>query len=314
MFEGRNTPLTERTISLLRWHRYASGWQNLALFMLAIIGGSGLYELDGLRIEHEHRITTPFGDPSSAIVQGNFQGQAVLFLARHGTNHTFLPSEVNYRANIFALKLLGARRVVGISASGSLRQELKPGDLALVAQYFDHTRGQRAYSFFGQAVVAHVSTAFPACPNLSADIAQAAARCGLPIHRDKTYGCVEGPRLGTRAESFFLRDAARCDLVGMTNVPEAFLAREAQLGYCAICLITDYDCWTDDPAEHVSVDAFLAMYQGATAKAQRLVGELLQQPFSETPPDIRQALAGAVLTPDEALTATQRGWLDVLRQ
>ena len=314
MFEGRNTPLTERPISLLRWHRYASGWQNLALFMLAIIGGSGLYELDGLRIEHEHRITTPFGDPSSAIVQGTFQGQGVLFLARHGINHTFLPSEVNYRANIFALKLLGARRVVGISASGSLRQELKPGDLALVAQYFDHTRGQRAYSFFGQAVVAHVSTAFPACPNLSADIAQAAARCGLPIHRDKTYGCVEGPRLGTRAESFFLRDAARCDLVGMTNVPEAFLAREAQLGYCAICLITDYDCWRDDPAEHVSVDAFLAMYQSATAKAQRLVGELLQQPFSETPPDIRQALAGAVLTPDEALTATQRGWLDVLRQ
>ena len=314
MFEGRNTLLTERRISLLRWHRYASGWQNLALFMLAIIGGSGLYELDGLRIEHEHRITTPFGDPSSAIVQGTFQGQGVLFLARHGINHTFLPSEVNYRANIFALKLLGARRVVGISASGSLRQELKPGDLALVAQYFDHTRGQRAYSFFGQAVVAHVSTAFPVCPNLSADIAQAAARCGLPIHRDKTYGCVEGPRLGTRAESFFLRDAARCDLVGMTNVPEAFLAREAQLGYCAICLITDYDCWTDDPAEHVSVDAFLAMYQSATAKAQRLVGELLQQPFSETPPDIRQALAGAVLTPDEALTATQRGWLDVLRQ
>ena len=288
--------------------------KSVTCFMLAIIGGSGLYELDGLRIEHEHRMTTPFGVPSSTIVQGTYHDQDVLFLARHGANHALLPSEVNYRANIFALKQLGARRVVGISASGSLRQELKPGDLALVAQYFDHTRGQRAYSFFGQGVVAHVSTAYPACPSLSADIAQAAERCGQPIHQGKTYGCVEGPRLGTRAESFFLRDAARCDLVGMTNVPEAFLAREAQLAYCAICLVTDYDCWMDDPAHHVSVDAFLATYQGATAKARQLVGELLQRPFSETPADVRQALAGAVLTPDDALTATQRGWLEVLRQ
>ena len=288
--------------------------KSVTCFMLAIIGGSGLYELDGLRIEHEHRMTTPFGVPSSTIVQGTYHDQDVLFLARHGANHALLPSEVNYRANIFALKQLGARRVVGISASGSLRQELKPGDLALVAQYFDHTRGQRAYSFFGQGVVAHVSTAYPACPSLSADIAQSAERCGQPIHQGKTYGCVEGPRLGTRAESFFLRDAARCDLVGMTNVPEAFLAREAQLAYCAICLVTDYDCWMDDPAQHVSVDAFLATYQGATAKARRLIGELLQQPFTETPPDIRQALAGAVLTPDDALNAIQIGWLEVLRQ
>ena len=153
-------------------------------------------------------------------------------LARHGANHAFLPGEVNYRANMFALKQLGARRVVGISASGSLRQELKPGELALVDQYFDHTRGQRAYSFFGQGVVAHVSTAYPACPSLSADIARAAERCGQPIHLAKTYGCVEGPRLGTRAESFFLRDVAQCDLVGMTNVPEAFLAREARWLLC----------------------------------------------------------------------------------
>ena len=288
--------------------------KNVMLSMLAIIGGSGLYELDGLRIEHEHRITTPFGDPSGVIVQGSYHDQGVLFLARHGANHALLPSEVNYRANIFALKQLGASRVVGISASGSLREELKPGELALAAQYFDHTRGQRAYSFFGQGVVAHVSTANPACPSLSADIAQAAERCGQPIHQNKTYGCVEGPRLGTRAESFFLRDAARCDLVGMTNVPEAFLAREAQLAYCAICVVTDYDCWMDDPAQHVSVDAFLATYQGAMAKALRLIGELLQRPFTETPPEIRQALAGAVMTSDDALTDAQTAWLKVLRQ
>ena len=153
---------------------------------------------------------------------GDVCRSASAVLARHGTQHSYLPSEVNYRANIFALKKLGARRVVGISAAGSLRMEIKPGELALAAQYFDHTRGKRAYSFFGNGVVAHVSTANPACPSLSADIARAAGRGGESMHEGKTYGCVEGPRLGTRAESFFLRDAAQCDLVGMTNVPSIF--------------------------------------------------------------------------------------------
>ena len=281
--------------------------------MLAIIGGSGLYALEGLQLEQEHHITTPFGEPSALILQGVFAGQPVLFLARHGTQHSYLPSEVNYRANIFALKKLGARRVVGISAAGSLRMEIKPGELALAAQYFDHTRGKRAYSFFGNGVVAHVSTANPACPSLSTDIAQAAGRSGESMHEGKIYGCVEGPRLGTRAESFFLRDAAQCDLVGMTNVPEAFLAREAQLAYCTICLVTDYDCWMDDPAQHVSVDAFMATYQGAIEKAKRVIAELLQHPLTDTPEDIRQALSGSVLTPDAMLSDDAREWLSVLQ-
>jgi len=282
--------------------------------MLAIIGGSGLYQLDGLQIEEQHTPSTPFGAPSSPIVQGQYRGQRVLFLARHGVNHQFLPSEVNYRANIFALKKLGARRVIGVSASGSLRQELEPGQLALASQYFDHTRGKRDYSFFGGGIAAHISTANPACPSLSADIAQAAQRLGETLHLDKTYGCVEGPRLGTRAESFFLRDAANCDLVGMTNVPEAFLAREAQLAYCAICVVTDYDCWMDDPSQHVSVDLFLTTFQTATDKAKNVIAEVLCQPFSDTPDEIRQALAGAVLTPDEALSDEQMAWLTVLRE
>ena len=281
--------------------------------MLAIIGGSGLYQLDGLEVEEQHQLTTPFGVPSSAIVQGDYRGQRVLFLARHGFNHQYLPSEVNYRANIFALKTLGARRVVGVSAAGSLRQELEPGQLALASQYFDHTRGKRDYSFFGGGVAAHVSTANPACPSLSADIAKAAQRIGETLHTGKTYGCVEGPRLGTRAESFFLRDSANCDLVGMTNVPEAFLAREAQMAYCASCVVTDYDCWMDDPSQHVSVDLFLATFQNATDKAKNVIAEMLQQPSSETPADIRQALTGAVMTPDEALSEQQLDWLRVLR-
>jgi 5'-methylthioadenosine phosphorylase len=281
--------------------------------MLAIIGGSGLYQLDELSIENEHVMETPFGQPSGPIIQGSYQGRSVLFLARHGVNHQLLPHEVNYRANIFALKSLGARRVLGISAAGSLREDLKPGDLAIATQYFDHTRGKRACSFFGNGVAAHVSTAYPVCAVLAADIQNAAARIDQPLHQNKTYGCVEGPRLGTRAESFFLRDSAKCDLVGMTNVPEVFLAREAQMAYCTICLVTDFDCWMDDPSQHVSVEKFFATYQGAMTNAKAILPELLRAPFTDTPTEVREALAGSVLTPDEALTDEQRQWLSVLR-
>ena len=237
--------------------------------MLGVIGGSGLYELEGLEILNEHDIETPFGKPSAPIIEGEFSGQKILFLARHGKGHQFLPHEVNYRANIFALKQLGARRVFGVSAAGSLREEIKPGDLAIASQYFDHTRGKRDYTFFGNGIAGHVSTAYPVCPSLSADIQDAATRIQQDIHTDKSYACVEGPRLGTRSESFFLRDQAKCDLVGMTNVPEVFLAREAQMAYCTVCLVTDYDCWMEDPAQHVSVEKFFEVYGGALDKGKK---------------------------------------------
>ncbi len=281
--------------------------------MLAIIGGSGLYALDGLQLKQEHTIETPFGHPSDVIFEGFYEGQSILFLSRHGAGHKYLPHEVNYRANIFALKKLGARAIFGVSAVGSLRAEIKPGDLALASQYFDHTRGRRAHTFFGNGVAGHVSTANPTCPALSADIEQAAQRTGLSLHTHKTYGCVEGPRLGTRAESFFLRDSAKCDLVGMTNVPEAFLAKEAQMAYCTLCLVTDYDCWMDDPAQHVSVDKFFETYGGALEKTKILLTELLKSPLTDTPEDIRQALQHAILTPNKSLTPAQKEWLEVLR-
>ncbi|PJB71527.1 MAG: 5'-methylthioadenosine phosphorylase [Alphaproteobacteria bacterium CG_4_9_14_3_um_filter_47_13] len=281
--------------------------------MLGVIGGSGLYKLDGLSVEKEHEIETPFGRSSDAIIEGLYQGQRVLFLPRHGRHHEFLPHEVNYRANIFALKKLGARRIFSVSAAGSLREEIKPGDLALAAQYYDHTKGWRVYSFFGGGVSGHVSTAYPACPALSKDIEEAAKRLGQPLHTGKTYACVEGPRLGTRAESFFLRDAAKCDLVGMTNVPEVFLAREAQLAYCTVCLVTDYDCWMDDPAQHVSVEKFFEVYGGAVEKAKTVLAELLKKPFTDTPDDIRASLKTSILTPDSAISPEQKEWLDVLR-
>lgn len=281
--------------------------------MLGVIGGSGLYALEGLEVEKEHDIETPFGKPSAPIVQGQYQGQSILFLSRHGPGHKYLPHEVNYRANIFALKKLGARRVFGVSAAGSLREELKPGDLALASQYFDHTRGKRDYTFFGKGIAGHVSMAYPACPALSADIEAAAKRINQSLHSGKTYACVEGPRLGTRAESFFLRDAARADLVGMTNVPEVFLAREAQMAYATLCLVTDYDCWMDDPSMHVSVDKFFEVYGGALEKAKSVLAELLKAPFTDTPEDIRTSLKTSILTPDNAISAAQKEWLDVLR-
>lgn len=281
--------------------------------MLGVIGGSGLYALDGLEIEKEHDIETPFGKPSSAIVQGKYQGQSILFLSRHGPGHKYLPHEVNYRANIFALKMLGARRILGVSATGSLREDLKPGDLALAAQYFDHTRGKRDYTFFGNGIAGHVSTAFPSCPSLSKDVEAAAKRINQPLHSEATYACVEGPRLGTRAESFFLRNAAGADLVGMTNVPEAFLAREAQIAYVTLCIVTDYDCWMDDPAQHVSVEKFFEVYGGALEKAKAVLAELLKMPFSNTPDDILYSLKTSILTPEHAINPEQKKWLDILR-
>ena len=281
--------------------------------MLGVIGGSGLYALEGLDVEKEHKIETPFGKPSAPIMQGNYNGQTILFLTRHGAGHKYLPHEVNYRANIFALKKLGARHILGVSAAGSLREELKPGDLAIASQYFDHTHGKRDYTFFGSGITAHVSTAYPVCPALSEDIESAAKRLNQPFHTDKTYACVEGPRLGTRAESFFLRDAAQCDLVGMTNVPEAFLAREAQMAYCTICFVTDYDCWMDDPSQHVSVEKIFEVYGGAIEKTKALLRELLNVPLTQTPGDIRESLKTSILTPDAAISLAQREWLDVLR-
>ncbi len=283
-------------------------------YMLAIIGGSGLYALDELDIVSKHDIDTPFGKPSAPIIEGTAFGTSVLFLPRHGINHELLPSEVNYRANIYALKKLGAHTVLSISASGSLQEEIKPGDMALASQYFDHTQGKRESSFFGSGIAAHVSTAAPTCPALTKDILKAANDIGLALHSDKIYACVEGPRLGTKAESNFLRNAVKADIVGMTNVPESFLAREAQMGYVTLAIATDYDCWREDPDEHVSVEAVFAVYNKNIGKIKKLILRLLENGVSATTDNISNALNGAVMTPDERLTTEQQEWLAVLRE
>jgi 5'-methylthioadenosine phosphorylase len=288
-------------------------WFELGRHMLAVIGGTGIYELAGMQVEERLDAPTPFGTPSGHIVKGRLGGRELLFLARHGAGHKLLPHEVNYRANIFALKRAGATQILGFSAVGSLVQEIAPGELAMPSQYFDWTQGGRARSFFGAGVAAHVSTAQPVSARLIDWVAAQAGRMGLRLHRDVTYACVEGPRLGTRAESLFMRQVG-CQLVGMTHVPEVFLAREAQICYATVCIATDYDCWMDDPAMHVSVSAILAQYRDSLDRARALLDALLAGPLPEEEPEIRSALQYAMLTPEEALSDAQREWLAVLRR
>ncbi len=281
--------------------------------MLAIIGGTGLYRLDRLEVLDAVHVATPFGNPSSEILRGRIGRHEVLFLSRHGAQHQYLPHEVNYRANIFALKRMGATQVIGISAVGSLAERIAPGDLAIPEQYFDWTRGRRAQTFFGEGIAVHVSTANPVSAGLVRWIAARAHALGIATHTGVTYACVEGPRLGTRAESHFLRQAG-CHLVGMTNVPEVFLAREAQMCYATIGIATDYDCWMEDPSRHVKATEIFDLYRSSLEKAQRLLQALFDEEPPAEEPEIRQALQCAMLTPDTALSEAQREWISVLRR
>jgi 5'-methylthioadenosine phosphorylase len=279
--------------------------------MIGIIGGTGLYRMEALQVTQTREVSTPFGPPSSPIVLGVLQGRDVAFLARHGLHHDLLPGEINFRANIWALKSVGVRTVIGVSAVGSLREEIRPGDLALPSQYLDFTKGLRASSFFGRGLVAHISTAQPACRATAALITRVAHTIGTPVHEDKTYACVEGPRLGTRAESFFLRGAG-ADLVGMTNVPEAFLALEAQLGYCTIALATDYDCWLDDSTQHVSAEQVIGLFRSNLSRVQRLIAHVVAEYVENESRPCRQALRSAIVTPRDQMTDEQRALVDFL--
>jgi 5'-methylthioadenosine phosphorylase len=280
--------------------------------MIGIIGGTGLYRLDGLQVSDRRWVDTPYGRPSAPIVLGRWHDRPIAFLARHGETHNLLPGEVNYRANLLALKLVGARRIIGVSAVGSLAAEIAPGELALASQYIDFTGGRRASTFFGEGLIAHVSTAEPACLDLEAVLSNTAAECGISLRRGATYACVAGPRLGTRAESHFLR-LAGAQLVGMTNVPEAFLAREAQLCYCTVGVVTDFDCWQEDASLHVRADEVMRLYGESLSRVQNLLGAAVRAGAPDLPEcACRRALEHAVITPPEALSAEKRellGWL-----
>lgn len=282
--------------------------------MIGIIGGTGLYQMEGLTIVQTRSVETPFGLPSAPLVLGHLGREKVVFLPRHGIKHQLLPGEINYRANIWALKALGVRQVIGISAVGSLQKQMAPGDFTLPDQYFDWTWGRRAKTFFGDGLVAHVSTAEPTCPTLRDCIQKAAQLNSLKLHQKKTYGCVEGPRLGTKAESIFLQNSG-CHMVGMTNIPEVFLAREAQLCYATIAIITDYDCWLDDPAQHVDVSQAMALYKQSIGKLQALFQRLFQEQNDGTLRcNCRSTLKGAVITAEADLTEEKKRMLAFLRE
>ncbi|MBD89626.1 MAG: S-methyl-5'-thioadenosine phosphorylase [Deltaproteobacteria bacterium] len=235
---------------------------------LGVIGGSGLYGMEGVEGLEWVSVDTPFGPPSDQVGVGRLDGVPVAFLSRHGRGHRHAPHEINYRANIWALKSLGVRRLVSVSAVGSMREEIVPGDLVLVDQFIDRTR-TRPSTFFEDGVVAHVMFSDPVCADLQGLLVKTAAELGIPHHDGGTYVCIEGPQFSTRAESLTYR-SWDVSVVGMTNLPEARLAREAQMAYATIALATDYDCWHESE-DDVSVEGVLEIVRANVSKAQRLV-------------------------------------------
>lgn len=239
--------------------------------VIGVIGGSGVYDLAGLEDARWQAVDTPWGAPSDQLLTGRLDGVRMVFLPRHGRGHRHAPSDLPYRANIAALKLMGVTDIVSVSAVGSFREDLAPGDFVVVDQYIDRTRG-RAGSFFGAGCVAHVSLAHPTCTTLSATAAEAAVLAGARVHRDGTYLAMEGPQFSTRAESLMYRSWG-CDVIGMTGMPEAKLAREAEICYAAIAMVTDYDCWHEGH-DAVDVQAVIATLSANSARARALVAGL----------------------------------------
>jgi 5'-methylthioadenosine phosphorylase len=239
---------------------------------IGVIGGSGLYQMEGMTVREERRIETPFGDPSDAYLIGELDGQRVAFLPRHGRGHRLLPTELNYRANLYGFKVLGVEEIVSVSAVGSLKLEYKPTDIVVPDQFFDRTR-HRPDTFFGNGLVAHVSLAKPVCPRLIPLAVDAAQAAGATVHRGGTYVCMEGPQFSTRAESEAYRGQG-FDIIGMTNLQEAKLAREAEICYVSLSMVTDYDCW-HETEEAVSGEAVMEVVRQNVKMAQDVVRQIL---------------------------------------
>jgi 5'-methylthioadenosine phosphorylase len=265
---------------------------------IGIIGGSGLYEMAELTEREERRVSTPFGDPSGPYVMGLLRGKRVAFLARHGAGHHILPSELNFRANIYGFKVLGVERIVSASAVGSLKEEYKPLDILVPDQFFDRTRG-RISTFFGRGLVAHIAFAHPLCTILSSIVADAAQAVNATVHRGGTYVNMEGPQFSTLAESKLYRSWGM-DVIGMTNLQEAKLAREAEICYTTLALITDYDCW--HPAhDSVTVDLIIANLRQNAATAQRAIAEAVGRIDGPRTCECATALATALITRPEVV-------------
>jgi 5'-methylthioadenosine phosphorylase len=274
---------------------------------LAVIGGSGIYKLDAIKQTGSRDVETPFGRPSAPVMEMEVQGSPFLFLPRHGIGHHISPTEVNYRANIYALKALGADTIVSISAVGSLQEQYAPRDFVLPDQFLDWTKGQRKRTFFDEGMVGHVSAAYPVEKNLQSRIHQACLSSGVKTHLGGTYVCIEGPQFSSRAESQIYRSFG-ASVIGMTNVPEAYLAKEAGMAYATVAMVTDYDCWKD---EHCEVSDIMAIMKDNYVSAQKLVVHLIpslvKEPVNFTPEN-----KWAVITDPAKLTARHKEIMEVV--
>ncbi|MEC4813471.1 MAG: S-methyl-5'-thioadenosine phosphorylase [Scytonema sp. PMC 1069.18] len=281
--------------------------------LIGIIGGSGLYKMEALKDIEEVQVQTPFGSPSDAFILGTLDGTRVAFLARHGRNHTLLPSELPFRANIYAMKKLGVKYILSASAVGSLKEEVKPLDMVVPDQFIDRTKN-RVSTFFGEGIVAHIAFGDPVCKKLALVVADAIANLNLSdvtLHRGGTYVCMEGPAFSTKAESNLYRSWG-ATIIGMTNLPEAKLAREAEIAYATIALVTDYDCWHPDH-DSVTVEMVVSNLQKNAVNAQKVIQETVRR-LSENPPasDAHSALQYAILTNMEKAPAVTKEKLELL--
>lgn len=287
----------------------------MAQAKIGIIGGSGLYKMDALKDVKEVHVDTPFGSPSDALILGTLDGTQVAFLARHGRNHTLLPSELPFRANIYAMKQLGVEYLISASAVGSLKEEAKPLDMVVPDQFIDRTKN-RVSTFFGEGIVAHIAFGDPVCQNLAGVVADAIASLNLAdvsLHHGGTYVCMEGPAFSTKAESHLYRSWG-ATVIGMTNLPEAKLAREAEIAYATLALVTDYDCWHSDH-DSVTVEMVIANLQRNAVNAQKVIQETVHR-LSENPPhsDAHSALKYAILTNLEKAPTVTKEKLGLLLQ
>ncbi|MEW5974667.1 MAG: S-methyl-5'-thioadenosine phosphorylase [Acidobacteriota bacterium] len=276
---------------------------------IGIIGGSGLYQMAGLEDVEEVRLETPFGSPSDAFLTGRLEGKRVAFLARHGRGHLILPSELNFRANIYGMKKLGVERIISASAVGSLKEEHKPLDILLPDQFFDRTLG-RISTFFGDGLVAHISFAHPVCWHLAGEIRRAGDEVGIPLKAGGTYLCMEGPAFSTVAESNVYR-SWNMDVIGMTNLQEAKLAREAEICYATMALVTDYDCWHPDH-DAVTVDQVISVLSQNSENAQRLIRETVRLLETSRPCKCGSALKSAILSDPSRIPADIKAKLKLL--
>jgi len=282
----------------------------MSLAAIGVIGGSGLYEMEGLETVARVKLDTPFGAPSDEYVTGTLNGVPMVFLPRHGRGHRFLPSEVNYRANIHGMKQLGVERIISVSAVGSLRDAIAPGHIVIPDQFIDRTKGIRRDTFFGEGIVAHAGFADPVCRNLSETLFQAARAAGATVHKGGTYICMEGPAFSTRAESYMYL-GLEAAVIGMTNLTEAKLAREAEICYGTIALSTDYDCWHDSH-DDVTVEAILAIIHQNVTMAKNIIRQAVAGMAGERTCDCATAMQYAIITDRAVIPDETRKRLDLI--